>query len=412
MLDRQFRRSLSQASSVGLFYQTSASEKGISFSFTGFNDKMESLFTKAMEGLKEFNGQMDESIFEAFRVAKKQASFNKVVEYNTLSAELFKETINEDYHNVLEMYKIFDSLSFQEFQNFVMKFFEKMKTQILVQGNMTKSHAMDILRIVQANFRFEPLDEEYKRKRGFKLPHGTNILRVKSLMTDNDNSNIRNYYQIGRDTLRARCLTRLIVLILDPKAFDYLRSKEQLGYSVGCQFTDIGNVLGLIIHVSSQEGKNEFTKVYSKMETFMTDIARKAIEELTDEEFENYKESRVKLLLSDAKSLSEETSRNWSEIKTLDYVFDRNELAGNITKNLTKAELQDFFKSFTLPENVRKLSVQVIGKQVSEGNDVASGRELKLEFLADQLTEGENLITDIEDFHCKLLLYPVPKFEI
>lgn len=257
--------------------------------------------------------------------------------------------------------------------------------------------------------------QEYELKtRGYQLPLGTNVLRMKSLLLDDDNSSIRNLYQVGPATIRKTCLLSLIESILHPKAFDYLRSKKQLGYSVGVDLENKGDVYGLCVFVSSQEHKHKFTEVQQQIETFMDEIATKAIDELTDEEFETFKEARIKMLSAEDLELDYEVGRNWREIKRLDYMFDRIELSIKVTKSLTKTDLQDFFKTFTQPENMRKLIIQVIGNQTQPESPQVNikDRELKVDFITNKLADDESVITSVEEFKKELFLYPVVKPQI
>jgi nardilysin len=206
----------------------------------------------------------------------------------------------------------------------------------------------------------------------------------------------------------------LTASVLVSKSFDYLRNKEQLGYGVGCGFLASSGVIGFKVHASSQEHKHSYIKVHQKIEHFVYVIAKKAIEDLTDEEFENLKESRIKKLLADHKQLKDEFAMNWSEIINREYVFDRFELSARVTKSCTKSDLQDFYNSFMLPENMRKLSVQVIGNQESEENilENTKDRELNIEIISEKLSENENVITDIEEFKRELFLHPVVEFQV
>lgn len=246
------------------------------------------------------------------------------------------------------------------------------------------------------------------KPRGYQLPLGTNVLRAKSLMLNDDNSYIKNYYQVGPKTLRLTSLLRLLEAILDTKAFDYLRSKEQLGYSVGINVENNGDIFGLSIYVSSQEHKNSYTRVYEKMNTFLAEIAKQTIEELTDEEFNSFKEARIKMLSAEDQEIEPEVSRNWNEIIQSEYNFGRLEKSIEITKSLTKSDLQETFKSFTQPENMRKLSVQVIGKSI----DSTSDQDYSIEFINDKLSDDENIITNIEEFQAKMILLPTVKPEV
>jgi nardilysin len=238
-------------------------------------------------------------------------------------------------------------------------------------------------------------------------------MRIKSLLANDDNTFSKMFYQIGPNSLRVGSLSRLLEAILNPKAYDFLRSKEQLGYSVACGLEKRGGIIGLTVYVLSQEHKHLYSTVLAKMETFMGEVARKAIEELTDEDFESYKDARIKTLLAEDLALGTEVGQNWPEIKEQDYVFDRSEMAAKKTRSLTKADLQDFFKSFTQPDNMRRLTTQVIGNQAGEGSETAAKNpNLNVEFINEKLNESENVIMSIEKFRGNLFLYPVVRFEI
>lgn len=197
---------------------------------------------------------------------------------------------------------------------------------------------------------------------------------------------------------------------MDPRAFENLRTKEQLGYSVEVAFEG-GNthIFGLCLKVSSQEHKHSYSKVCEKMEIFTSEVAKKAIEELTDEDFEAFKDARIKMLSAEDLDLESEVRRNWGEIKIHRFMFNRVELAAKLTKNLTKINLIECFKSFTQPENMRKLCIQVIGnKKTDESPDL----DFTVRFKDEKLSDNENVITDIEDFKKNLFLHPVVQFKI
>ena len=222
-------------------------------------------------------------------------------------------------------------------------------------------------------------------------------------MQNDDNSRIMNLYEVGPASIRSKNLLEMIELILEPKGFDFLRNKNQLGYSVGVSFYKSYDIYRMTVMVSSQEEKHSAREVYDKMEIFWNEIAKKAIEELSDEEFENVKTSCIKLLSSDDLELHQEFYRNWNEIKNLDLAFNRNELSLNNIKTLTKTDLKEFFASFTNPDNLRKLCIQVIGNRENEGEN--EGSELKIKFLEEKWSEDEKIITSIEEFKKGLVLH-------
>lgn len=159
--------------------------------------------------------------------------------------------------------------------------------------------------------------------------------------------------------------------------------------------------------VRSQEGKNPYRKVSKEMNTFMKEICKKAIAELTDGEFSTLKEARIKSFLAEDTHLKDEVSRNWAEIKNHDYIFDRRMLCAEDMRSITKSDLQDFFDSFTQTENMRKFGIYVIGNLPESGNSTVEERELKLEIIHEKLNDDETVINDIEEFRRDLYLHPV-----
>lgn len=228
-------------------------------------------------------------------------------------------------------------------------------------------------------------------------------------MLNDDNSIIKNFYQIGPYSAKLDALLQLLVSILSPKAFELLRTKEQLGYDVGVYAEEFANVWGLSVYVASQESKNNFQRVLEKLETFVEEVAPKVLQELSDEDFSTFVEARVKLLTTEDLDVDDEKEKNWKEIINQKYLFNRSQVVAAETAALTKIEIQEFYESFTATEKIRRLSAQVIGIKKSDKIAIENESETKLElqFLDERLHENENLITSIEDFQNKMFLFPV-----
>lgn len=169
-----------------------------------------------------------------------------------------------------------------------------------------------------------------------------------------------------------------------------------------------GRVIGLFIQVSSQEHKHHYSEVLQQMEKFINETASKIVEELSDEDFEDLKDARIKMLTTEDLEVESEAHRNWKEIKTLRYMFDRQAIAAKITKSLTKSDVQEIFRSTIHIEKMRKLSVQVIGnnpngeKSIEDGKD----REYDVKFISEKLSDDENIVLNLDEFQSKLMLYP------
>jgi nardilysin len=408
------RKKLAQASSAGYSLSLATERNGMVLTFSGYNDKM-SLFVDA--ATKFMPKAVDETTESTFEVLKKDLKDTFYENLNTtvgFSNGVVEKLLIHESSPKHDLYHELDGISYENVKDFVAKFLKNLKVQILMQGNVKKADARAITQLILSNLKCEHLVDMFEVKsRCYQLPQGETVMRVRSLQVDDDNSIIRDYYQIGRDTLRSRCLARLVVAILNPKAYDYLRSKEQLGYGVGVQFEEKGRVIGINVLVLSQESKHTYEEVGKKMKTFMSEVALKTMNELTDEEFESFKDARVKLLSSEDLDLDTELKRNMYEITVQEYVFERNDLAVKLTKEFTKQELQEYFRSMIHPDKIRKLSTQVIGNR-KKGEKETNGQDrfVGVEFITEKLNDDEKIITNFEDFHKNTYLYPIGVFQL
>lgn len=400
------------ASTAGLTLTTKSTLKGTELKFSGYNEKLPLLIDMVTKYLKT---EIAESVFEMQKQEMKKNFGNALLRNDALCTDQLSSLLVSEHWTDYDFYKEIEGVTFEDMKIFLQNLFHQMKIQVLMQGNITKSQAEQVVNILTSNFSCGPIDQEYELKpQGYQLPLGTNVLRLKSLMANDDNSYIKNFYQVGTESIRLVCLLRLLESILDPKAFEFLRTKEQLGYSVGVESESHAGVIGLSVYVSYQENKHSLSEVYQKMETFMNEIAKEIIEELTDDEFESHQESRINLLSAEDLDLETEAARNWKEITEFNYVFNRFELAAKVTKNLTKSDLQTFFKCFTDPEKLRKLSVQVIGNKVNSEDSIDHLKEdeLEVQVMTEKLISDETLITNIDEFRRKLFLHPAVKSQI
>lgn len=390
-----------------LGFGSSSATRIFELTFEGFNDKLSKFFEVIINKIKEYNDNFDDKYFESVVNEIKLKYKRSMAGVKQLNTDTVDEVLSDSYEHDIEIYEKVKQITFNDLKMFVPKFFRKMKVMILVQGNVRRSEAKNLLKIVQENFPIEAIEEKLSLKgQCYEVPLGERFLRVKSMQRRDDNSMIKSYYQIGKATVRTKAYMSFLKLILYPKAFDYLRNKEQLGYSVGMDSRQIEGVLGLLVYVGSQEMKHPFPEVQGKIKHFVNVVAKKAIEELTDKEFETLKETLIQKVKEKDDALSKEFSRNWNEIKSMEHRFNIKDITGKVYESIQKTEIQEYFKSFTDPEKVRILNVHAIG-------DVnADFDEPKFELIQEKSSEDEIIITDIEKFKSTMSLYPVIKFEI
>lgn len=164
-----------------------------------------------------------------------------------------------------------------------------------------------------------------------------------------------------------------------------------------------------------------------KIEEFLASFEEK-LNALTEEAFNTQVTALVKLKECEDTHLGEEVDRNWAEVVTQQYVFDRLNREIEALKQMTRAELVSWFQEHR-GQGSRKLSVHVVGSGAEEndeegGDEKPGGEEGKdkdvsgstygevsqLTFLpASPKMAGATAIMDIPAFIKGLPLYPYHK---
>lgn len=149
--------------------------------------------------------------------------------------------------------------------------------------------------------------------------------------------------------------------IIEEPVFDILRTKEQLGYHVDCSARNTFGILGYTIKVECQATKYTTEYVDERIEEFLIH-SQTLLEETTEDQLAQIKDDLIKIKEVADYHLQEEVSRNWEEIITDDYMFDRNKQEIEAIRNVTLEEISDWWKrhnKFGNKESFRKISVQV-----------------------------------------------------
>lgn len=285
-----------------------------------------------------------------------------------------------------------------DFKAFLLTFLSSFQIKILVQGNFTKSQAMELTQTVVKNFN---QDEELSVVRldlvsdqtTNEVPIGSTYLRVKSLLPRDKNSIIKNYYQIVYPSIESECLLELLVKVMREPLFNFLRTKEQMGYSVICSSKKDDNAIGLTITVECQEKRHSAYAVDGRIENFLKNFSN-VLEDLDEDDFTMMKRSVIVQKLSPDTDLETEVNRNWNEIRENTFQFERLEIQARQLELLRKEDLSIFFKDNFATDSMRKLSTQILANADDDDLLLQHGF-LHLDLMSD---DKHNTIKNISQF--------------
>lgn len=421
------------ATLAGLVYDIYASDKGIVLRFSGYNQQLPRIVEAFAEALRTFADEVTTDQFQTFVEQKLRDYYNVVRKPSLFAKQLRINTIEYNRVSSLAKFETLKTVTLDDFRAFVVAMLAEIRIQALLQGNLNASEATQIVQTLERSLQGGVIgDRSALELRTNRLPPASaHYLRYRNQNASDVNTVTVNYYQLGPISLRLNLMLDLLLLVGDDPCFNELRTKEQLGYDVGYGLRDNNGVLGYTVTIVSQETSHTAEHCDRRIEAFRGEWMRDHVAAMTDAEFGEYHETLMRLKLTDDNHLRDELQRNWAEVTSEEYMFDRSELEIDCLKTIGRKEFAAFYADHCSAEATRKLCVQVVGRGAqsaaadtanagetaqngTEGDEPESIFEMKfaepvpVEFVGPVPT-GAVLISDMEAFCNGLEVYPVCK---
>lgn len=215
-----------------------------------------------------------------------------------------------------------EGFTFQKFVELSSKFLKTGRSVWFFNGNMTSEKVKEIVLTTVETIGLKSIPkDELCQDRVISLPENSEIsVEFNALKNEESNSAIVSFYQDSpKKNLMHGLLHEVVYQILGQPAFDFLRTKEQLGYIVFCRMFNYRGILGGGFIVQSSDRSCEF--VILKIREFL-DVYKEKFQNLTNEEFETAVNAVIMTKKEIDINLATETVRLFREIERHDYEFD------------------------------------------------------------------------------------------
>ncbi|KAG1656100.1 Nardilysin [Nymphon striatum] len=343
----------------------------------GFNEKLKILFLIIINAVVNFD--MEEDFFNGIKDELIREYHNNCTTLKQLAREATTNYVEEIYFNSADKKRGIELVTKSDLLAFLKKFKSKLYIQGLVQGNILENDSIDLHKKIIETLCCDDKDIERVKLRCIKMERNAELYRLKNLNEDDSNSAVCNYYQFGPCTMNELAFIELLVAFMREPCFDILRTKEQLSYSTSSKSVNLRGVYGITIKVWPNAEKFSCVYVDKRIETFIDEFL-KYVAALEEKKFQNQVESEIKLLQQVDLTLLDEVDRNWNEILSNNFVFDRRQ---KLIKSMESVSLTDFQtwckENLSASGKIRqsKVSVQAIGKgsqetinvEIPAGND-------------------------------------------
>lgn len=248
-----------------------------------------------------------------------------------------------------------------------------------------------------------PLEEvPYSRVFGVDIAKPT-IYAIDVPNSDNVNCAIEFYLQTGsyEDNLE-RCKLFLLQQISHEPIFDFLRTKEQLGYIV---FDGIRKQTGFVGYRIIIQSERDPAYLESRIEAYLAHLDN-ILSTYSQEKFEKHRSSLILKLKEKHKNLNQEAGRLWSHIQSGYFEFDQNEQDSETIAGLDLKAIQEFYDKHIKKDALerRKFSVHLRRKD-QEYEPLSGNKIITIDMLA---KEKENWKLGPSPSPCK----PISSFQL
>jgi len=252
--------------------------------------------------------------------------------------------------------------NFNSFSIFLDSFLIESKYEWLIQGNITKDEALDIVdstqNILIKNV-LETKDISYIKIAKIEKKHNFLSKDEKNL-----NSSLTSYFQAGNLNDRDYCKLLILEALFREKFFDDLRTKRALGYIVRLGLREHRGVNGVFCLVQSSERSPEY--LHDVINEF---LAKPEFENIDNETYNEFVKSVIDELSIKHLNINEEARLNFSEIKSKNYKFDKKRIYIEIVKEIKFEEVKELYEKIFTSE-LKRLDIGLLAHCHLEENNI------------------------------------------
>ncbi|PLV62880.1 pitrilysin [Erwinia sp. E602] len=343
----------SQASVGGISFSTGEND-GVTFSASGFTQRLPKLMNQLIAGYTRFTptGQQLEQAkswyIERLDAAEKGKAFELAIQPAQLLSRL-------PYTQRSERRKIVPTVTLQQLADYRKMLLEKAAPELLVVGNMTPEAVTTLADEVKNQLNCS----------GERWWHNNEVVvdqlkraNLEKAGSSTDSALAAVYVPTGYGEHQSMASSALLSQIIQPWFYNQLRTEEQLGYAVFAFQMPVGRQWGIGFLLQSNVKQPAY--LLTRFQAFYP-TAEKRLREMKKEDFAQYQAAMINELKQRPQTLDEEAGRFSKDFSRENYRFDTREKVIAQVQQLTPAALADFFHQAVIAPNGLALLSQISG---------------------------------------------------
>ncbi|CAD8060302.1 unnamed protein product [Paramecium sonneborni] len=334
---------------------------GLEISISGFSDSISRFVLGMFQKILSFKPEDYQDLYEStfVKITQELENFKRSQPYqqvHSLISVLLREGSSFETQELLDQ---LTNITFDDVVHFSNNFLKRCRFEWLIMGNLIKQDAIGIVEKSQQIFQAKTL--KYEQVLQIR-PVMLNLKQICNYTYDlteptETNSGIIVHYQIGKPDLRTQLFNDILQTIMKTPFFAQLRTTEQLGYAVFSLLSDVRGVAGFTFLIQSNVKCPNY--VQDRIRTFINENLNKLISEMSEKDFEEFKNAVKVQLLEKDYSLVKESARMWNEVQKHQRLFDRRAQQLNILDGIKLTEVQEHFKTHLI-EQTKQFEIHAI----------------------------------------------------
>ncbi|KAH8890672.1 LuxS/MPP-like metallohydrolase [Thozetella sp. PMI_491] len=357
LIDDQLLENAFAAEQAGFSYTINHGPRGFTIHVNGYNDKLRELLELLVVTIRDFEVREDRfkivktDAIDTYRNKELRAPYRQVPDY-TLHLVTDTDVLWEE--RAVEL----SSIGAEDIQHFKQVLLSQLHLEVLVHGNIDREEAKELTTMVESalDYKVFPVAEWPVRK-SLILPPGSRYRFQKELSDPENANNCINYWTYLGDRADAvvRAKTKLLGQLIGAVAFDWLRTKLQLGYVVQAYAYPRYTTWGFDLVVQGQKSCQFMeTCAIAFLKTYL-----KWLKKMSEEEFETQKRSVLTRVTEKPKNLKEAFQSYAGTINSEHYNFQWEQQDVANLGIITKADMVDFYEHFICPSSAQSASLVV-----------------------------------------------------
>lgn len=341
---------------AGMSYAFYAHQRGFTLRLGGYNDSLEVLADKIIPALQRID--IDDERFQQIKaeLARGWALEIESTPYDRLSYTLSKALYEQSYDET-ELIDALDSIELDDLRDFVKALWPTVYVDGLLHGNVDQAMAERLFTMIETLPDCECQAASRQHIAVNRLPAG----RWQQAQTlKHSDAALVWYFQAGDDSLRTAAKTMLAAAILQPRVFNELRTRQQLGYVVGAQYFSAVKWPGLMFQVQSPS--TDEAGIFRALQQFIDDFLEGAGSQvMTEADFLQHRQALIDRLREKDNNQSARSNRYWTSIALADSDFLRQRALADALESVSYQQWRQFIRQllqdseasllqYTLPE--------------------------------------------------------------